>query len=171
MTDTALRLPKAVESDPRAARILARLAEDPHPLWPGGTLRIATLPLDAALADALRSARTANRVRRGLESIAAALDAEAHGLAQVDRESGVARGARMSRLLFVTNDGADRFYRHVETLLSRHAARVQGLRLDASAAELGALLFGPEAIARIVLLEHKDAVAAALLAIAGPAAP
>jgi hypothetical protein len=168
MTGPAPRLPKAVEADPRAVRIAARLAADPQPLRPDGSLRIATIPLDAALADALRSARTANRVRRGLESIAAALDAEAHGLAQVDRESGVARGARLSRLLFVTNDGADRFYRHVETLLVRHAARVQGLRLDASAAELGALLFGPDAIARVVLLEHKDAVAAALFSIAGP---
>lgn len=171
MTAPSLRLPKAVESDPRAARIAARLASDPRPLWPGGTLRVATIPLDAGLADALRSARTANRVRRGLESIAGALDAEAHGLARVDRESGVARGARMSRLLLVTNDGAERFYRHVETLLTRHAARVQGLRLDASAAELGALLFGREAIARVVLLEHKDAVAAALLALAGPPWP
>lgn len=168
MIDTTLRLPKAVEADPRAARILARLAEDLRPLWPDGTLRVATVPLDAALADALRSARTANRIRRGLERIATALDAEAHGLARVDRESGVARGARLSRLLCVTNDGAERFYRHVETLLTRHADRVQGLRLDASAAELGALLFGPAALARVVLLEHKDAVAAALLAIAGP---
>lgn len=171
MTGGPLRLPKAVEDDPRAARIAARLAADPRPLWPRGTLRVATVPLDAGLADALRSARTAGRVRRGLESIAGALDAEAHGLARVDRESGALRGARMSRLVLVTNDGAERFYRHVETLLARHAARVQGLRLDASAAQLGALLFGPEAIARVVLLDHKDAVAAALLAIAGPPEP
>lgn len=169
MSDTILRLPKAIETDPRAARIAARLGAAAQPLRPGGTLQVATLPLDAPLADALRSARTANRIRRGLESIATALDAEAHGLARVDRESGVARGARLSRLLLVTNDGADRFYRHVETLLTRHADRVQGLRLDASAAELGALLFGPGALARVVLLEHKDAVVAALLAIAGPA--
>lgn len=166
MNDTRLRLPKSVEADPRAPRITARLAADLRPIWPGGVMRIATLPMQPALADALRSARTANRVRRGLESIASALDAEAHGLARVDRESGVTRGARMSRLLFVTNDAADRFYRHVETLLVRHAARVQGLRLDIGAPALGALLFGPDALARVVLLEHKDAVAAALLAIA-----
>jgi hypothetical protein len=94
------------------------------------------------------------------------LDAEARGLAQVDRDTGVARGARVSRLVFVTGDGAERFYRHVETLLVRHRDRVLGVRLDASAAELGRLLFGPEAIARLVLLDHKDAVAEALLAIA-----
>jgi hypothetical protein len=105
-------------------------------------------------------------VRRGLEAARALLDAEARGLAQVDRESDVARGARLSRLIFASDDGAERFYRHVETLLVRHADRALGVRLDAHAADLGRLLFGPDAIARLVLLDHKDAVAAALLAIA-----
>jgi hypothetical protein len=143
------------------------LQRDARPLWSGGTLAVAHLPLDPALAAALRSAATARRVRRGLESARALLDAEARGLAQVDRDSGVARGERISRLLFASDDGAERFYRHVETLLARHADRVLGVRLEASAGELGRLLFGRDAIARLVLLDQKDAVAEALLAIGG----
>jgi hypothetical protein len=142
------------------------LSRDARPLWSGGSLPVAHLPLGAPLAAALQSAATARRVRRGLESVTALLDAEARGQGQVDRASGVARGARISRLLFVSHDGAERFYRHVETLLMRHAGRVLGVRLDASAADLGRLLFGREAIARLVLLDQKDAVSAALLAIA-----
>jgi hypothetical protein len=156
LSDAPLRLPRQIEGDPRAARVRDALSASARPLWARGTLAVATAPLDAALAAALG----------GLEAIAQQLDAEAKGMADADRASGAARGARVSRLLLVSDDGAERFYRHVETLLRRHADRVLGVRLEAGAAELGALLFGPSALARVVLVEHKDAVAAVLLALA-----
>ena len=83
-----------------------------------------------------------------------------------DAASGAPRGVRVSRLLLVTNDGADRFYRGVEALLRKHGARVLALRLELSAEALGALVLGPGERARLLLLEHKDAVTAALLALA-----
>jgi hypothetical protein len=166
LSDAPLRLPRQIEGDPRAARVRDALSASARPLWARGTLAVATAPLDAALAAALARAHEGGRLRRGLEAIAQQLDAEAKGMADADRASGAARGARVSRLLLVSDDGAERFYRHVETLLRRHADRVLGVRLEAGAAELGALLFGPSALARVVLVEHKDAVAAVLLALA-----
>jgi hypothetical protein len=77
------------------------------------------------------------------------------------------RGVRISRLLLLADDGADRFYRRVESLLRRHGPRVLALRLDLDAAALGGLLFGPGRRARLLLIEHKDAVCRVLLALAG----
>ena len=66
----------------------------------------------------------------------------------------------------VTDDGPERFYRNVESLLRRHAPRVLGLRLSANERVLGELLFGPDQVARLLLVEHKDAVSKVLLALA-----
>ena len=167
-----MRLPKQIEGDPRASAILERLTSHGRPLWSGGALLVADVPLDALLETALRDAREQGRVVRGLERATTALDAQERGLDRADRLAGVARGERISRLLLLADDGAERFYRHVESVLVRHGARVLALRLDVGARALGERVFGPGALAKLVLLDHKDAVAAALRAIAaGASAP
>lgn len=160
------RLPKTVESDPRAQRLARLLAERARPLRSGDGAAVAHLPLAPALAAALLAARDAGQLVRGLESAERTLAAEERGMRLADRRSGAPRGERVSRLLLLASDGADRFYRRVEALLRRHGRRLLAVRLDADAERLGALLFGEGRRARLVLLEHKDAVAAALLAIA-----
>lgn len=104
---------------------------------------------------------------RGLEGAERALATEARGLARVDRRTGVERGGRVSRLLVLADDGSERFYRTVESLLRRHAPRVLALRLSVDEAALGRLLFGRDEVARLLLVEHKDAVSAVLLALGG----
>jgi hypothetical protein len=94
------------------------------------------------------------------------LAGEQRGLERVDRETGVVRGGRISRLLVLADDGSERFYRSVDFLLRRHAPRVLALRLDVSEARLGSLLFGPEEVARLLLIQHKEAVTGVLLALA-----
>ena len=84
-----------------------------------------------------------------------------------DRQIGVTRGVRVSRLLLLANDGAERFYRNVEAMLHRHGHRVLAILLEIDASGLGELQFGPGSIARLVMLEHKQAVGSALLAMAG----
>lgn len=170
MTSFEPRLPRAVEADPRCDALRRWLVEHARPLRDGGEWRVAWAPLTGALAAALRSARSTGRLVRGLESIAPTLEAEARGQRLADERLAVERGdapraARISRLLVLSNDGADRFHRQVESLLRRHGDRVLALRVDASAEELGALLFGPGHLARAVLIEHRDAVATALLAL------
>ena len=83
-----------------------------------------------------------------------------------DQQSEIARGVRVSRLLILARDGAQRFYRNVETLLRRHGPRVLAVRLEIDEKGLGELLFGPHQVARLVMLEHKNAVASVLLAMA-----
>lgn len=77
------------------------------------------------------------------------------------------RGVRVSRLLVLADDGAERFYRHVETVLRRHGPRVLAVRVEVDAGALGELLFGPGHLVRLLMIEHKKAVCAVLLAMVG----
>jgi hypothetical protein len=166
--DEGVRLPKRVEADARSAAVAAALAARMQPLWSGGDLLTPVVDLGDPLARALKSARSAGRVIRGLESAEKKLAAEARGLDRVDRRTSVARGQRVSRLLLVADDCAERMYRRVETLLRRNRGRVLVLKLRSGECEIGSLLFGAESAAKLLMLAHKDAVADALLALADP---
>lgn len=167
MTDPALRLPKVVEVDPRGAQLLLDLSSHAASLWSGSEMRVPVASMSDALAAALKSAYSASRVVRGMEGAEQTLAAEERGLRIADLQSGAPRGVRVSRLLILASDGAERFYRQVESLLRRHGPRVLAVRVSIDAEALGALLFGPGRRARLLMLEHKDAVAAVLLAMAG----
>ena len=162
----ALRLPRLVEEDPRGQGLLAGLTAHARPLWPGGKLLVPAVPFNQALAEVLRSALGAGRLVRSLEGAERTLAAESRGLGLVDKKSGVARGARVSRLLVLADNGAERFYRQVEKVLRQHGPRVLALRLDVEAETLGEMLFDPGRRALLVLLDHKEAVSAMLLAVA-----
>ena len=84
---------------------------------------------------------------------------------------GAARGVRISRVLFVANDGSAGFYRQVDNLVARHAGRLLAIRLELDAAGLGQVLYGPGRKAKAILVTHKDAVTATLLALAPQHAP
>lgn len=115
---------------------------------------------------ALTSAFSAGRIIRGLEGAERALAAEERGLEKVDRSTGVERGQRISRLLVLADDGSQRFYRSVESLMRRHAGRIIALRVGVDEHALGRTLFGRDQVARLLLVAHKDAVSAILLALA-----
>ncbi len=151
-------LPRRVEGDPRIADVRRALAAA-APLWGRGDLGVARLVRTPALDAALVRARDAGHLRRGLEAAAVALDAQRRGLL-------AGHDVRVSRLLLCADDGAERFYRTVERALRAHAPRVLGGVLDADAAALGRLLCAADATVRCVLVEHKDAVADVLLALA-----
>jgi len=160
----ALRLPKLVEADPRGKELLRGLTAHTLPLWPGGKTRVPTVAFNSALLEALRIAQKAGQMVRSLEDAELKLAAEGRGLALVDQKSGVPRGERVSRLLVLADNGADRFYRAVETLLRQHGPRVLALRLDVKAETLGQMLFDPGQRVLLLLLDHKEAVSAMLLA-------
>ena len=119
--------------------------------------------LSPELAAALRNALSAGQTVRSLENAEHTLDAEERGLRLADRRSDMPRGVRISRLLLLADDGAERFYRQVERLLRRHGHRVLAVRLEVDADTLGELLFGPKHIVRLLMLDHKKAVCEALL--------
>lgn len=162
----APRLPKRVRDDPGAARLASELSARARPLWEGAELCASEAEISPGLQAALKSAFSAGRIVRGMEGAERTLAAEQQGLEHVDRTTGVERGGRVSRLLVLADDGSERFYRSVGFLLRRHAPRVLALRLNVDESGLGQLLFGPGQVARLVLVEHKDAVSAVLLALA-----
>jgi len=161
----ALRLPRLVEADPRAQELLRILPAHTRLLWPEGKIHVPMVAFSPALAEALRTARRAGQLVRSLEGAERRLAAEDRGLSLVDQQSGVLRGARVSRLLVLADDGTDRFYRQVEKLLRQQGPRVLALRLDVKAETLGQMLFGPGRRAVLLLLDHKEAVSAVLLAL------
>lgn len=160
------RLPKLVEADPRIHGLLEGLHSRAERLWPGGVLTVATAARSPAVEAALLLAQHEGRLVRGLEGAQTQLEAEKRGLANADRSRSTPRGERISRLLVLSNDGAERFYRQVEALLRRHGSRVLAIRFEMDAAQLGELLFGSGRVARLVMLERKESVSRVLLALA-----
>jgi len=150
-----------VESDPRGAALIQSLIEHSQPIRPGSENFVSAAKFQG-LETALQSAHSAGQVVRGLESAERALAAEERGLRLVDQSSGVKRGGRVSRLLLLADDGSDGFYRQVEKLLRRHAPRVLAIRLDVDAAGLGEPLFGAGRTIRLLMVQHKEAVAEVL---------
>lgn len=138
-------------------------------LWPGGDVRAPCVALGSELRRTLTRAHAAARVTRGLELVERQLDAEARGMASADRRSGASRGERVSRLMLVTCDAAERLCRRVESICRRHAGRVVVLRVDCDGDELGGLLYGPGSTAKLLMVDHKEAVAETLLVVADAA--
>ena len=163
----SFRLPKSIESDPRGPQLLRDLTTHTRSLRLGSEIGISVAGMTRELAEALRSAYSAGQVVRSLENAERRLAAEERGLEMADRQTGVPRGARVSRLLLLADDGSERFYRQIEALLRRHGPRVLAVRLEIDEHGLGELLFGPGRVARLLMLEHKRAVGSVLLAMAG----
>lgn len=160
------RLPRGLEDELDTEHLATELAARARPLWRGGSAFACEAALTPSLQAALTSAFSSGRIIRGLESAKHALGGEQRGLSQVDRKTGVERGGRVSRLLVLSDDGSERFYREVESLMRQHAPRVLALRLSVDQLALGQPLFGADAPARLLMVSHKVAVSSALLALA-----
>jgi hypothetical protein len=162
-----LRLPRSVEADPRGPQLQHYLTTLTRKLWRESEIDIPVARMTPELAEALWNAYSAGQVVRSLENAERTLAAEERGLRIADRQIGMSRGVRVSRLLLLANDGAERFYRKIDTLLQRHGQRVLAVLLQIDENGLGELLFGPRRVARLLMLEHKQAVGSVLLAMAG----
>jgi hypothetical protein len=160
-----LRLPKSIEAGPHGSQLRSILGAAAQRLWSEGELEIPIVNYEAALVTELKSAFSAGQMLRGLDSAVRKLEGEERGLKRVDERSGVERGQRVSRLLLLSDDGAERFYRQVERCLLRHGPRVLAIRLRVDAMELGEMFFGPGGQARCLLIHHKDAVSGILMAL------
>jgi hypothetical protein len=154
-----------VESDPRGAALQQHLIEHSQPVREGSGVTVVAARIEG-LETTLRRALRTGRLVRGLESAEQKLATEERGLRLVDQSSGVTRGGRVSRLLLLANDGSDGFYRQVENLLRRHAPRVLAVRLDVDATGLGEPLYGAGSTARLLMIQHKKAVAEVLFRLA-----
>jgi len=166
LPDKTLLLPKQVEADPRYKQLRYLLSRRTEKLWSGSAVLIPVAPFSDAIKTALMAAKEDDRLSRGVDGIERSLGVEGRGLALVDKKTTEKRVQRISRLLIMSNDGAERFYRKVESILRQHGERVMAIRVNADSSQLGEYLFGPEKAVKLLLIDHKESVAAVLLALA-----
>ncbi len=117
--------------------------------------------LTPALAAVLFETRRARRLVRGLEAAELALDAQHRGVQAARSAAGdraVGAPERISRLLLLSEDGAGRFYRNVESLVRKYGVMLEVLVLAADETAVGAAAFGPGQRVRALLVDHKEAV-------------
>jgi hypothetical protein len=157
-----IRLPRQLEADEMAETIRRALMAHTVKLWPGGTLDVAKITLDEPLKKVLRMARLNGWIRCGFEAIYDRLESERKGIMNVRKRRCAPYGDRVSRLLFFSNDGAERFYRHIESLLQANEQRLLGCLLDVDGCTLGNLLTGKDRRIKLIMAEHKDAVSESL---------
>jgi hypothetical protein len=159
-------LPRELERDPSCADIRRRLGAECAALWPGAPGRVPVLALGAPLASALETAHRLRQVVLGLDEATAVLEREGHGLVALEARDGTAPSQRVSRLLLVADDGAERFYRRVARLTADHAPRLLTCRLAAASRCVGEAVVGRRVPVKAVLVVHKQAVADLLRALA-----
>jgi hypothetical protein len=160
-----MRFPRQLEADYDPASIRRVLMSRTARLWSGGDCDVPRVTLGDSLKKVLQAAATKGHVRYGFEAVSAKLATEHTGIALVRGRSSTPHGERISRLILLSNDGAERLYRHVEQLVRSHAPRLLACLLDVDSSVLGALVTGKDKRVKLVMAEHKDAVSDILRAI------
>jgi hypothetical protein len=160
-----LRLPKAMENDPKGAAVHAALRAQARKLWEGSRLVVPTARWSRSVEKALEVAQREHRLVRGLEQIEKVLEREAHGQSMADARSATPRGSRVSRLMLVSNDGTERFYRQVERLVVEQSPRLLAILLDADSSQFAASVPEAAGVLRAIMVEHKELVASVLIAL------
>lgn len=153
-----VRFPRQLEAEGATEAIRQALLAHMVKLWHDGDLEVPMITMGDPLKKVLQTARFRGQVRCGFEAISDKLASERKGIARVRERTGAPYGDRISRLLLFSNDGAERFYRHIEQLLQVHAPRLFGLRLDIDGSALGHLITGKDSRIKIVMAEHKEVV-------------
>jgi hypothetical protein len=161
-----LKLPKQLAPHPKAEALTARFDETARPVRDGSPVLVSHWALDDALARALKAALGTGHLVQGLEAIAQQLDREKKGLDAVREKTGDAPAGRLSRLLLLASDGSERFYREAEAVLARHGDRLWGCRVEADAARLGEAFTPKGRPTKALLIDDKQALTLALLALA-----
>ena len=164
-----IRFPRQLEVDDTAETIRQALMACTVKLWLGGDLDVSMITMSEPLKKVLRNARLEGQIRCGFEAIFAKLENEKKGITNVRERQGAPYGDRISRLLLFSNDGSERFYRHIEHLLQAHTPRLLGCLLDIDGSALGNVITGKDRKIKLVMAEHKEVVSGILRTIAaGP---
>lgn len=157
-----LKLPRTELKPEEVAAVESFFAKDVRPVWENSDALVSYLPVEAPLRESLPVVARTGCLTRGLETIAKLLDDEKKGLDLVQQKTGQPAAQRMSRLLLLSNDGSERFYRQVASLLKDHGNRVWTCRLDVSEGEFGRLFLGAETAVKAMLINDKKALASFL---------
>jgi hypothetical protein len=156
------KFPRAVEDGP-----CAQAAHDMfHAAQTGTGHGLPEIKLDTAVTTVLQRALRTARLKRGFETTLEILANEHRGLAKLQKKTGQSQKARVSRLILASSDASERLLREIALALERNTPRVLALGLLADSATLGSLLYGPDTHVKVLLLDHKEAVAEMLIAAA-----
>lgn len=161
-----IKLPRELEADGNIEIIYQALWERTVQIWPGSDLTIPIITVNDPLKKVLRRAHLNGQVRCGLEAVTDKLEREKRGIANLREGKGLPTGDRVSRLLLISNDGAQRFYRQIEHLLQLHAPRLFGCMLDMDGSALGSLIKGKETQVKAIMAERKGIVSEILRTVA-----
>ncbi len=157
-----LKLPRTELAPAQIAAVENYFTKDLRLVCEGSETLVSHLLLDQNLRNCLHSSARRGCVTRGLETVTRQLDDEKKGLVHVQEKTGQPDARRMSRLLFFSNDGSERFYRQVSSLLKSHNNRVWACRLDVTDVVLGELVIGAGNPTKALLINDKKALAAFL---------
>ena len=155
------KLPRQLVSDPKTAGLLDHIFSRVRKLKAESEFSVPLFELTDRFKKSLLASRRAGHVVRGFENAFDLLALERDGINKIINQSG--QGDRVSRLVLVSNDGADDFYNKAEKLILRHSPRVLGCIVQTDSYNLGSLLFGDGKIAKLILIDHKDDVSQILM--------
>ncbi len=161
----SIRFPRELEADNTAEIIRQALIADAGLLRQESDFVVPRIETNKFLKTALRRARLQGHIRCGFDAIASKLESERAGISDVCKRKNVPYGKRISRLLLFSNDGAPRFYRHIEQLLTIHASRLLGCLLNIDSETFGYLITDKESKIKIIMVENKVAVCEVLRAL------
>jgi hypothetical protein len=158
MSHLDMRLPRKLEADGTSGTISQVLMAHTVPLLPGSDISVPMITMGDPLKKVLQRANLNGQIRWGLEAISAKLAREKRGIDHLREGRGLPTGKRVSRLLLISNDGAQRFYRHIEHLLQLYAPRLLVCMLDMDSSALGSVITGKEKQIKVIMAEHKGVV-------------
>ncbi len=163
------KLSKSSESDSLPSEAIERvLKKSEAKLWDGSSELVPFVVFSTTLESALKGVRQSGQLLGGLEAIETILQKEQAGLTKVGAiPVAKDRVQAASRLVFLSNDGSERFYRSAENLLRRFGRRVLICRLDVGSEVLGRF-FGKDASVKALLVTRKDLVSRVLSALVLP---
>jgi hypothetical protein len=155
---SSMKLPRELEADGTAGtihQVLMACITQPSSC---GDFSVPIITMGDSLKKVLQRANLNGQIRWGLEAISDKLARERKGIDHLREGRGLPGGERVSRLILISNDGALRFYRHIEHLLQFHAPRLLGCMLDMDSSALGSLITGKERQIKVIMAEHKRVV-------------
>lgn len=128
--------------------------------WKEGKRKIPLIEMNDNMLKALAFARRCGSLRVGLEQIQTILQTEETGLKLMNKSAVESANtkANISRLLFVSNDGSERFYRHFETILNRYSHRLLGIKINVPASVLGDIFYARDKAVKALFVNKKEMV-------------
>ena len=148
-----MKLPKQLGKENLEEGVQAALEKESIKLCDDSNIYIPVLKLSPELRKQIFYSKFRDQVVIGYRDVEKALKNEQHGLQHVKNLSD-----RVSRLLIVTNDGSDRFYRQLEFLHKNQGGRVLICRLDVDSVLMADILELKDKQVKAVLLNRKESV-------------